>query len=807
MEINLFNLGGLNFSGLKVEANLGPRRSPASSSLAVSLRALNASPSILACLSWHTRTSRFVGRQTELNALTAWCDHPANLSLKFVHGEGGAGKSRLAAELALILRQRGWSAGFLSPDNQETVLNEGGKGTLIVVDYPEEGAALLKAFLKRLRAVETETKLRVLCLSRQMPQQWDQVFTEAGTTDFVDNDPVVLSGVTKAAAYDMFSSAMEEIAGNLDSIPKPIAVAMFDEWYDGDQFHSNPLYIVAAAARAAFMPEEPALSYAGKDTIRALARKEQDRLRRLARARDLPPQAFIEIAAGALLQDGLSRADLSRFTKSLQTPFSLSLSDEALDSISRTDDAGFIHFDMPDILGACFVAEAFRDCENASDLLWLSSTIRPAPLERFARFASDAQLIMGDGGRAILEAAIANLQIDERFTTYLHGIGLRREQALDPVLWPLWTAIHIRHSETADNPLLIVSSLCNASVGLSNNGEHAVALEKLERARSLLRTVSADPRLKQQEMANISLNMGRALASSGQCARAITVLQEAIKHAGRAAKTARSDPQSFFYWEAQDTIALAYDNMSRAWGLLGEKARSIHFARRACALADRKRAMTSHPPTWSELNFRINLTSALQVSGDTAEALSLLEQAEADIRSRLPVGRTDFALTMNLHHQCSFANSNYGKEDLPIERWYAILDRLEEAITGADRMLAASPINMIKLAVTARIIRADIYMKLGDLSAWAESQGSVYKLLVRHRIRIDLGHGLASAAAILVALLPIDEAETCFSNAFGVDDAVRAAWQSGKEAAIERPLRRLGDLWHVGEEGSPFIVL
>lgn len=806
MEINLFNLGGLNFSGLKVEANVGGRRVAPSSSLAVPLRALNPSPSILACLSWHTRTSRFVGRQSELSALGAWCDHPANLSLKFVHGEGGAGKSRLAAELALILRQRGWSAGFLSPDNQEAVLTEGGKGTLIVIDYPEEGAALLKAFLKRLRGVETKTKLRVLCLSRRMPQQWDQIFTEAGTTDFVDDDPVVLVGVTRAAAYDMFSSAMEEIAGNLNTLPKPISVAMFDEWYDGDQFHSNPLYIVAAAARAAFMPEEPALSYAGKDTIRALARKEQDRLRRLAVARNLPPQAFIEIAAGALLQNGLSWPELSRFTMSLQTPFSLSQPDEALDSISRADDAGFLHFDMPDVLGACFVAEAFKDCGNAGDLLWLASTIRPAPLERFARFASDAQLILGDGGRVILEAAMANLQIDERFTTYLHGIGLRREQTLDPVLWPLWTAIHIRYSETADNPLLIVSSLCNASVGLSNNGQHAVALEKLERARSLLRTVSADPRLKQQEMANISLNMGRALASSGQCARAITVLQDAIRHAERAAKTARSDPRSVFYWEAQDTIALAYDNMSRAWGLLGEKARSIHFSKRACALADKKRAITAQPPTWSELNFRINLTSALQLNGDTAEALSLLEHDEIDIRSRMPVGRTDFALTMNLYHQCSFTNSAYAKENLPIERWYAVLDMLEEAIAGADRMLAASPINMIKLAVTTRIIQADINLKLGDTAAWAESQGSVYKLLVRHRFPIDLDYGLVGAATVLVALLPMDEAETCFFNAFGIDDAVRSAWQGLKAAEIGR-LQRPGELWLIGDEGSPFIIL
>lgn len=807
MEFNLFNLGGLNFSGLKVEANLGARHGKGPSSLPVPLRTLGAAPSFLSCLSWHTRASRFVGRASELDALIRWCDHRSNLSLKFIRGDGGAGKSRLAAELALLLRKQGWSAGFLSDSNHEAVLGSNGKGALIIIDYPEEGPARLNAFLKRLRTVETQAKLRILCLSRQMPQAWEEVLSETGITDFVDTNPIMLAGVAMDDAYDLFTSAMEEIGTALDTAPKPVSTAAFESWFARDAFHANPLYLVAAAARAAFMPNEPSLSFAGQDAIRALARKEQDRMRRLAEARGLPSQAFVEIATGALLQEGLLKSDLTRFTNALADPFSLKLPDVTLDAISRTDDAGLIHFDMPDILAACFVAQALRASRNAGDLLWVASTLRPAPLERFARFASDAQLVLGDEGAAIVEAATANLENDERFASYLHGIGLRREQSIDPVLWPLWTSIHLKFADTADVPLLIVSALCNASVGLSNMARHRDAVEKLVRAKDILRTVTTDPRMKQQELANISLNLGRALAGLGQCDRAIRTLHDAIKYAERAARLARVGDDLAFYWEAQDTIALALDNIARSWGLLGKTERSVHFSRRACALADRKRNETGAIPTWAELNFKINLTSALALNGRQHEALTLLAAEEADIRSRSPGGRIDFALTMNLYHQAALANDAYKQADLTVDQWHQIAEMLDQAIAGADRMVAASPGNMLSLAVTARSVQADVLMKLDDPEGWVANQGAIYKLLVNRRCADEIAAGLAKVAAVTASILPTDSAERCFLEAMGATESARAAWAQRADVAVEQVQHATRDIWIVDHNTAPFIVL
>ena len=60
---------------------------------------------LFSLLSWHTRISEFCGRDKEIELLTEWVHSPLNVSIKFVSGQGGVGKSRLAAEFAEILQE------------------------------------------------------------------------------------------------------------------------------------------------------------------------------------------------------------------------------------------------------------------------------------------------------------------------------------------------------------------------------------------------------------------------------------------------------------------------------------------------------------------------------------------------------------------------------------------------------------------------------------------------------------------------------------------------------------------------------
>jgi hypothetical protein len=88
-------------------------------------------------LSWKSRLSQdVVGREEETLALTKWATTGPRLRMRFLVGPGGAGKTRLAAEVAWRLCEQGWLAGFAALD-RETTLPLSERGLFLLVDYPE----------------------------------------------------------------------------------------------------------------------------------------------------------------------------------------------------------------------------------------------------------------------------------------------------------------------------------------------------------------------------------------------------------------------------------------------------------------------------------------------------------------------------------------------------------------------------------------------------------------------------------------------------------------------------------------------
>ncbi|MCX4979514.1 trypsin-like peptidase domain-containing protein [Streptomyces sp. NBC_00620] len=82
----------------------------------------------------------FLGREEELGRLRRWWAAPDRFSVAVVTGDGGAGKTRLAAELCQEAVAKGWSAGFASL--RELTLAHATRvelvwPTLLVIDYPD----------------------------------------------------------------------------------------------------------------------------------------------------------------------------------------------------------------------------------------------------------------------------------------------------------------------------------------------------------------------------------------------------------------------------------------------------------------------------------------------------------------------------------------------------------------------------------------------------------------------------------------------------------------------------------------------
>ncbi|RPE35615.1 ATP-binding protein [Kitasatospora cineracea] len=87
----------------------------------------------------------FTGRAAELAELRAWCGGGPRLGVRWLHGPGGQGKTRLAARLARELADDGWKVvtategpgSVLPPPGSQDLRLDGAPGLLLLVDYAD----------------------------------------------------------------------------------------------------------------------------------------------------------------------------------------------------------------------------------------------------------------------------------------------------------------------------------------------------------------------------------------------------------------------------------------------------------------------------------------------------------------------------------------------------------------------------------------------------------------------------------------------------------------------------------------------
>jgi hypothetical protein len=199
---------------------------------------LQANPSLFSFLSWHTALSKFVGRDRELALLNKWARSEPALSVKFITGEGGIGKSRLAGELAKSLSLSGWTAGFVDIRKSISIpLTQ--DGNLLIVDYPEENLAEVKELLRDLSALGRGIRIRTLFLTRRPVEFWMPHIIDAGATTLLDTDLITLDSLPSAAAHSIFSDVQERTAESLSTIPVPVSEDDLAQWLERAPEHHD----------------------------------------------------------------------------------------------------------------------------------------------------------------------------------------------------------------------------------------------------------------------------------------------------------------------------------------------------------------------------------------------------------------------------------------------------------------------------------------------------------------------------------------------------------------------------------------
>ncbi|MET9759952.1 tetratricopeptide repeat protein [Streptomyces sp. NPDC006372] len=169
----------------------------------------------------------FIGRHTELQDLAAWRDSSDPVSVLLLHGSGGQGKTRLAAQVAQASRDLGWQAlqarhssdpdvgPAQSPGGADEPANRA--GVLMLVDYAERWPT---SDLLELCADATRQagRARVLLIARPAGVWWQTLSNDLDHMDIetaelalhaLADDPDISPAELFATARDRFADVLD----------------------------------------------------------------------------------------------------------------------------------------------------------------------------------------------------------------------------------------------------------------------------------------------------------------------------------------------------------------------------------------------------------------------------------------------------------------------------------------------------------------------------------------------------------------------------------------------------------------------
>ncbi|KUF12948.1 hypothetical protein AT728_37960 [Streptomyces silvensis] len=261
----------------------------------------------------------FTGRHDELGRLAAWRDSPDRVSALLVHGPGGQGKSRIAAQFARgshtenwrVLQARHATAGLLSPALPFTGRTEGDAPVLMVVDYAERWptADLIELLLD---AVRQGGRVRVLLVARPRGTWWQHLVHRLGDFDIpvadlalpgLSDDADVVPQTLFRTARDCFARALD--VHDVDAVGPPDGLESDPEYHQVLAVHMAALAAVDAHRRQQQAPDGAAAVSA---YLLARERAHWESLHGNARVR-ITPDAFGQTVYTAAMTSALSHRE------------------------------------------------------------------------------------------------------------------------------------------------------------------------------------------------------------------------------------------------------------------------------------------------------------------------------------------------------------------------------------------------------------------------------------------------------------------------------------------------------------------
>lgn len=193
---------------------------------------LRAQPSRM--LDSRATTVDFTGRDEELRELVAWRDAGQRFAARWLHGEGGQGKTRLALQLAAGARDNGWKVvdavyrtdTHPPADLRQDLRLDGHTGVLLLVDYADRWPVSHLSWLFHNQLLHKDVPTRVLLLARSV-DQWPAVRGRLNRLRVnVDTSDQYLAPLPDAGEHRerLFGIACDGFARHYPQISRPEAI-------------------------------------------------------------------------------------------------------------------------------------------------------------------------------------------------------------------------------------------------------------------------------------------------------------------------------------------------------------------------------------------------------------------------------------------------------------------------------------------------------------------------------------------------------------------------------------------------------
>lgn len=508
-------------------------------------------------LNWRTRLSKtLVGREAEKKELLEWVKSGSGVEVRFLSGLGGAGKTRLAFEVADSLREGGWKAGEAEEKAAELLSQADHRRLFLIVDYPEDDPDRTKAILQALVDLPPEAgPVRALFVSWYTKERWE---TEIGEIDskLLSVRParrtLTLLKLTEDQAVAVFENSVERCAGALGKLTPEIPEQSIREWLrkgrDKDLFHL-PLFVSAAAVHCV-LNDAQVVDLSAAEVMTALVKRETRRMRGFGKE-DGASQAnpLVErLVALATVRTGLNVEALRDLGK--EPPEGLVLPNDVLEWIEPLDwwseRARALQPLRPDALGAALVFEVLKNrTEDAPEWLWavlgsVPEKDRPTWLAAAERIDYDIRRVYGDTEdrfaqwlAAMVAGARKRAEAMEYVTYRIPTKGTHElSKVLDEVLLTRVAGVEteVDTNDSAAKEATRAVRLNNYSVHLSEQGKAAEALEAIEEAVKIHgRLAQQTPERYEPDLAFSLSVLGDRREEAGEIGKAMEHCEEALR--------------------------------------------------------------------------------------------------------------------------------------------------------------------------------------------------------------------------------------------------------------------------------------